>query len=176
MLGILAAAGAGLTIADYREWKHAELDRYGQGPGDLQKPAMQLTEMYHSKILGIRLRLPQGWRVKEERELIDVAGMMTVKVSSSSENLTDLVNKEIVKMIAAGVKLTWEREYAVTEKMDMTVITWSEEQPGGTAVRHQKVMGKMRDRLMEAVVSVQEEKWGEYEKTFWEIYRNIEMI
>jgi hypothetical protein len=37
-------------------------------------------------------------------------------------------------------------------------------------------MGKMRDRLMDAVVSVPEEKWGEYEKTFWEIYRNIEMI
>ena len=79
-------------------------------------------------------------------------------------------------MIAAGVKLTWEREYANTEKMDMTVITWSEELPGGTAVRQQKVMGKMRDRLMELEVTVPEEKWGEYEKTFWEIYKNIEMI
>ncbi len=175
-MGILAAAGVFLTIADYRQWKHAELDRYGQGPGDLQKPAMKLTEMYQSKIPGIRLRLPQGWKVKEEAGMIDVAGMMTVTISASNENLTDLVNKEIVKMIAAGVKLTWEREYTNTEKMDMTVITWSEELPGGTAVRHQKVMGKMRDRLMDMVVSVPEEKWGEYEKTFWEIYRNVEMI
>jgi hypothetical protein len=103
---------------------------------------MKLTEMYHSQLLGIRLRLPLEWKVKEEANSIDVEGMMTVKISSSAENLTDLVNKEIVNMIAAGVKLTWEREYTNTEKMDMTVITWSEEQPGERLSGHQKVMGR----------------------------------
>jgi hypothetical protein len=101
--------------------------------------------------------------------------MMTVKVTTSDKNLTDLVNEEVSRMRTQG-KITGEREYANTEKMDMTVISWTEELPGGRGQMKQKVMGKEGERLVVLEVTVPEEKWGDYEKTFWEIYKNIELI
>jgi uncharacterized protein YbdZ (MbtH family) len=176
MVAVLLAAGVGWTWVDYQAWRHAELDHYGQGWKDMEKPALKLSQMYQGRLSGVRLRLPEGWQVEERDGVITAGGMIEVRISKSSENLTDLVNKEVAGMIAMGRKLTWEREYAVTEKMDMTVITWSEELPGGTAVRKQKVMGKMENRLMELEATVEEGKWGDYEKTLWEIYKNLELI
>lgn len=175
IVGMMLVAGVGVTIGDYRSWQQAELARYGQGWKDLEKPAAKLTQMYQSKLPGIRLRLPEGWEVKENAGGIEVIGMMTVKVTTSDKNLTDLVNEEVSRMRTQG-KITGEREYANTEKMDMTVISWTEELPGGRGQMKQKVMGKEGERLVVLEVTVPEEKWGDYEKTFWEIYKNIELI
>jgi hypothetical protein len=175
IIGTLVIIGVGFTFWDYIQWRHEELDRYGQGWKDLEAPAMQLEQMYQSKLLGVRLRLPAGWKIEDEGRKIEVEGIMTVTITTSQEGLTDLVNSEVAKLKASGKELAWEREYVTTEKMDMTVITWQEELPGGRAQLKQRVMGKMRDKLIRLEVAVPEEEWGKYEKTFWEIYKNLEM-
>jgi hypothetical protein len=144
----------------------------------MEKPARELTEMYQSKLMGIRLRLPAGWQVKESPGVIEAGGIIKVTVTASEENLADITDGEVAVLAGQGIQLSREREYLNTDtgKMDMTVITYYRELPGGKAETVQKALGKSGQKLIVAEAAVPEVQWGDYDKTLWEIYKNIEII
>ena len=157
VIGVLILLGVGVTVADYRQWRRVETERYGQGWADMRQPALELTWMYQNKPAGIRMRLPTGWKVEEdlrfkdeaptlqEGEVVMVAQiekMMKVSVAVTGETTTELVNQEVEKLRASGVSFLAERRSVNTERMDWLMLAWEAELPGGKSETTQKVWGK----------------------------------
>jgi hypothetical protein len=163
----LMAVGIGVTLVDYIGWRHAETDKYGQGWNDLKSPAEELSNMYQDPIAGFRLRLPKGWKLGE---------LVTVTMASSDIGLTEIVTDRVEALKSRGIKLDRDWEYANSEKINMTVITWEEEQSGGTTLTRQEAMAKKGPKMLDINVSVPTGDWGKYENTFWEIYKNAEIL
>ncbi|OGD09132.1 hypothetical protein A2397_01545 [Candidatus Amesbacteria bacterium RIFOXYB1_FULL_44_23] len=161
----LVILGVMVTLWDYRQWTRAEMAKYGQGWGDIDNPAMELTNMYQDKELGIRMRLPTEWN----REMVKIS------VRPEVESLMDLTDRRVDELKTNG-NIVSERAYIAGKKVDWTVLTWSEEFPGGKANKRQEAWSKTGDRVMVISVEIEEEKWGEIRKTMEEIYKNIEMI
>jgi hypothetical protein len=155
----LLVLGIGFTFWDYREWKVAEMARYGQGWGDVDKPAQELNSMYQDMGVGVRLRLPSSWN----------ASMFKISSRTEPRNLTDVVDERALQIKA-------NRAYIAGNKIDWTVLTWNEELPGGNANVRQEIWGKIGNKLIVIGVVEPEGSWGEVRKTLEEIYKNIEMI
>ena len=155
-VGLLLVIGVGITVWDYRQWRSAETAKYGQGWGDIDKPALALTSMYQDEGGGLRMRLPAGWSQE----------MFKIATRTETRNLTDLVDER-------GID---ERAYIAGRKIDWTVLTWSEELSGGNANRRQEIWGKIGNKVIVISVVVPEGEWGEVRKTLEEVYRNIEVI
>lgn len=193
--GVLVAIGVAVTLVDYKNWRRAELAKYGQGWNDLKAPAMKLTTMYQNNPAGIRVRLPSDWKVTEKapflnsiiykegapithqiQEVMNISGIITVKVLYSSKNLTDNVTDEVKRIMADGGRLSRDWEYANSDKINMTVITRQGNLPGGKTQVIQEAMAQKGNKLVEIEVKVPFEDWNNYENTVWEIYKNTEII
>lgn len=163
---VLLLMGIAVTVLRYVEWRHLETDKFGQGWGDMDKPALELTELFNDKENRIRFRLPAFWKVGSELDYL---------VSQNSGNLTDLVDARVVELKDKGISLTVEREYISTEKTNLTVITFEMEHLGGKADLVQEAWAKSGDKLVILKVRVAEEKWAEVKKTYWEIFKSLEI-
>jgi hypothetical protein len=195
ILGLLIATGITVTIFDYKNWRQTELANYGQGWNDLKAPALELTTMYQNNPAGIRIRIPDNWKITERapflnpiiykgttpitsqpQEVINIREIMTVKISYSDKSLTDIVTDEVKRITVEGGRLSRDWEYANSDKINMTVITRQEEISGGKTEVLQEAMAKKGNKLLEIDVKVPFENWGNYENTILEIYKNTEIL
>ncbi len=195
IIGILLVTGTGVTVADYRSWQKAETAKYGQGWNDLKKPALGLTLMYQNDAAGVRMRLPGEWKVTENpvfmrgnirkgadpvtvqpQKVAEINGLMTVKISYSVGNLTDIVAGEVKKITAAGFRLSRDWEYVNTEKINLTVITWQETDANGNVFVKQRAMAKKGNKLLEIDSAAGFENWDVWENTILAVYRSTEMF
>lgn len=163
----LIVIGVGVTLVDYQQWRHAELDRYGQGWSDLNPPAPALTRLYQNLELGIRMRLP---------EKTEVDKILKIGVNTSDIGLTDLVRDEAERIKNEGNKLSRDWEYVNTEKINLTVLTWNEDTAGGGQMTRQLVMAKKANRVLKIEVGIDNGDWGKWENTLLEIYKSVEFI
>jgi hypothetical protein len=194
-LGLLIAVGILVSFWDYRNWQHAELAKFGQGWNDLKTPALNLTTMYQNNPAGIRLRLPGNWKVTEKapflnsiiykgvlpisyqpQEVAEIQGIMTVKISYSDNNLTDIVTGEVKRIIDSGNRLSTDWEYANSDKINITFITWQENLTDSKTEVRQEALAKKGNKLLEMDVAVPFDSWENYENTIMEIYKNTEII
>jgi len=195
VLGVLIVIGVAVTIWDYRNWRMAELAKYGQGWGDLKAPALNLTTMYQNNPAGFRIRLPNDWKVTEAKpflnsainrgavpltfqsqEVININGIMTVNIRYADGNLPDIGAAAVTKITGGGHRLSRDWEYANSDKINMTVITWQVNLADGKTEVRQEAMAKKGNKLVEINTVVPFEKWGNYENTVWEIYKNTELL
>lgn len=166
LMGAVLLIGVGITIADYREWKHLEMDKFGQGWNDLDKPAMKLTELYNDRENGIRLHLPGEWKVGKE---------VVINVGQVTGNLPDLTDARVKELEDQGIMLTGHREYISGEKSNLTVITYEKNLAGGKARMVQEAWAKRADMLVILKAEVDEDKWVNVKKTYWEIFSSLEL-
>jgi hypothetical protein len=192
---IAIMAGVLVTFADYNNWRHAELDKYGQGWNDIKAPAAKLTTMYQNAGAKIRLRLPDNWKVEEEKPFLNsdttrkidpvsttaqvvarINKVMTMKVWYASGDLTDIVSNEAKRVSDGGNRLSRDWEYANSEKINITVITWQTQSPDGKTEVVQEGLAKKGREVLKLVTEVPFEDWNNYENTVLEIYKNAEFL
>jgi hypothetical protein len=163
---VFLTVGVVITVLRYVEWRHLETDKFGQGWGDMDKPALDLVELFNDKENKVRFRLPGTWKVGSE---------MNYSVSQNSGNLTDLVDARVADLKNTGINLVAEREYISTEKANLTVITFEMEHLGGKVDLVQEAWAKSGEKLVILRVRVPEENWAQVKKTYWEIFKSVEI-
>lgn len=193
---VVVAVGAVMTVKDYRQWKNAETMKYGQGWKDLSKPPMILEKLYSNKLTGIRLRVPQEWRIEEKSgadgnvnlkwdqvvksgqrmEVATVNDQMTVEIMNKEVNLSDEVAAQMSRLSGLGMVVDKDVTYVNSDKFNLTVITYTEELPGGKANMRQDAYGMKANKLIKLSVTVPEESWGDVKNTYGEIYKSVEII
>jgi hypothetical protein len=186
IIGAAVGLGVMVTVKDYLVWKQAETARFGQGWGDLDKPAAALSQAYINRTAGVRMRLPEDWVVEDklktetpqvkEKEFLEAAKagpFMTIFLSKSGENLTDLTDSRVSELTMAGAEMK-EREYIRTENADLTILEWTENLPGGKALIKQEVWEKRGEKIVKIAMTAEESQWLDIKNTVGEIYRNLQ--
>jgi hypothetical protein len=164
--GVILTMGVLATVWKYFEWKHLETDKFGQGWSDMDKPAMGLTELVNDKENRVRFRLPSGW---------EVGNNLDFSVRQAEGNLTDIVDLRVAELKNSEVNIVGEREYISTEKSNLTVITFEVDHLGGKVDLIQEAWAKSGNKLVVLKAEVPEEKWTEVKKTYWEIFKSLEI-
>lgn len=70
VIGTAIAVGVWYSVADYREWRRLETERFGQGWADLQATAKPLTWEYTDNEFGITMILPAEWYGQDPKKYI----------------------------------------------------------------------------------------------------------
>ncbi|HJZ06273.1 hypothetical protein A2634_02380 [Candidatus Amesbacteria bacterium RIFCSPHIGHO2_01_FULL_48_32] len=134
------ALGVGFSIWDLNQWRHAEMDKYGQGPGgagdELPVISYQLDRVWQNKEAGVRIRYPGEWPIKENSKFeilnpkIQVLVRFEEKIKISVEKIeggfSDRVDEEVRNLEKVGIKMAREREYVTVETASITILTWEE--------------------------------------------------
>ncbi len=169
-------------MRDYNNWRHLELDKYGQG-GKPQAAPASLEGVYSSRVMGLRMRYPQEWKTTEnlklkvpEAKLSDKreevarfekeggkAKMVVYGVMVEGETV-DIVDKE-----ATGI--TRERDYINTDGASLAILTWER----GSEVK-QKAIGSRGGRLVILEATCDADEWSGMEPIFWAMYERVVMI
>lgn len=70
LVGCLIVVGVGITLVDYRNWRHLETDRYGKGVETSVQllPVGDLT-IYKNDVAGFRIKYPGTWNVRPNPKL-----------------------------------------------------------------------------------------------------------
>lgn len=138
VLGIL------FSIGDYRAWKKAETEKYGQGWSG-QGRVVEIAPLigpYVNKIWEVRIKYPKDWTFKENKdysetniykkplpipnrrvsiiEFFNSTKSMSINVLGEVVPKMDLV--DIVTKEAVGI--SGDREYKNTDRAKFTVIRW----------------------------------------------------
>lgn len=195
IFAIAVIAGVGITIRDYRQWVHAETDKYGQGYVDTRAPAQELPNLYENKWAGIRIRFPAGWQVVEERqskfvgdnfenqtaagEQIEIAkwgDVMAINVEKTNGNLIDIVNAEIGVIKKNGRMLREGEVLQLETAGDGRLLTWET----GTALNnetvYQEAIFENGDKTVRIVCKTAKTNWSNWEKTWLEIFKSLVVI
>ena len=149
ILGAIVAGGVVFSVWDYNLWRHAERDKYGQGPGGASDQKLvtsdQLDRVYQNKEAGIRIRYPNelGATAGKKGEVVRFGEKIVVRVESMKGGLTDRADREVEMLLKKGIKLSREREYTAVETAAITILTWEE---GGALM--QRAMMAPGDRLI----------------------------
>ncbi len=182
VVAVILIIGVMFTLWDYKQWRHAELDRFGQGWADVGQAAREITRMYQGDLAEYRMRIPQEWKIlqkESENRGLKIVGEgveITSSVTERAGNLADLVDARVMELKGRGIPLRQEREYINSEKINLTVLTWQEEVAGGRAILHQEAWGMTNEKLVVWNAKYASEEWGKWNKTITAIFASIERI
>lgn len=145
ILGVALAMGVALSVRDWQRWRYEETKNYGHGPGgagELEEQARRRKwALYQNEAVGIRLRYPEGWEVKEnsvssgKREKVSVVRFgegggwridVGVEELKTGANLNEVVDREIKTLKGLGATLVGERQNLNTERVSAVILTWEE--------------------------------------------------
>ena len=60
---VLLAVGMWFSFQDYKQWKHEDTKKYGQGPAELYMAAEEMSQKYEQQQLQFRFRYPANWKL-----------------------------------------------------------------------------------------------------------------
>ena len=142
--GILVFVGVLFSVKDYKTWKRAETEKYGQGWAGQEKivETAPLTGPYVNKIWRFRIKYPKDWTIKENvdysesnpyRKALPSAGrkFQVIEFSNPNQSMTiavwgeTVVNRDLVDIVTErAIGIAGDREYRNNEKAKFTVIHW----------------------------------------------------
>lgn len=169
VIGSLIVTGVVFTLWDYSRWRHAELDNYGLGPKEKEhwQAARPLDKLYQNLKMGVRLRYPGDWEIKEKGEAVTIAqknGEVAIKITTqtTNESMTEIANR-----MAVGA--TKDREHIKgQDETPIILLTWNR---GGEIV--QKALAGREKKLVILEVRCKSEDWNKWTLTIMEIYKSL---
>ena len=176
ILAFLIITGLGVSVWDYRSWRHEETKNFGQGP--VGAAPLELTRVYQNKTAGFRVRYPDGWEIKENfkfkilnfkvRYRVVEMGPVKMSVEKKNANMPDITNDEVKKI----GKLAREREYIGLGQGTAVILTWV-----GNGHFFQRAMVEHREQIvvldLEAPMDTQVQV---LERTFTEMVRGLTLV
>lgn len=196
VLAIVIMAGALLSAKDYRTWLHLETDKFGQGYEDNSQPAESLTRMYQNTTMGMRIKYPTDWNVKENNkyvsskpyihmpdllylgqrvEVAQIGPFVKVEMERVNMSLPDLADREVKNLKSRGIVLSREREYVGSDTANITMLTW-EENIGGEQMVRQEGMASKENSLVIISAMTPKGDWDKWANTFKELYKSLVFI
>ncbi len=187
LMGMLMVLAGGIvfSIQDWRQWRHIELDKYGQGTGQIAYPtASPLGRLYSHSLGKFRLKYPQNWTITENKQFTDpktakfplflgqrvqlvsfdspesTARIIVWEESAQGIDLPNFINHE-----SQGV--TKDREFVNTDFANMTVLTWE-----NSSVRQLAISAK-GDRILLIEVLSDKDAWIKYAQTFTKVFQSL---
>jgi hypothetical protein len=177
--------GVIFSIRDYQNWRHSELDRYGQGgPGPQVPTPAPLGRLYSHPFGKIRFKIPVGWVVTENKAYLPgrlptpelEKGQRVLLAQLDDEQKT--VHTDVFEESAEGVDLPLfinnyaagaegEREFINTDNVNMTVLTWK------MPIAKQVAITSNNKRILIMVTTFSSSSWEKYAQTFSNVYRSV---
>jgi hypothetical protein len=138
------------------------------------------------------MKIPQDWKVVEGRDFVDnkknwnqiglgttgkkvadIGGLMSINLMVSDQSLVDKVDAEKKKYKAIGYESLREGEQLNTGGIDISLLFWKKELPGGGAGVIYEALFKKEQRIFVLTSEVPLVDSPKYEKTFYAIYESI---
>lgn len=140
----LVVLGVSFSVIDYKAWRKAETDKYGQGWGGQEQVAeiAPLVGPYVNKVWRARIKYPQDWKVSENVEYSESniyrkplpktnKRAEVVEFTNPTQSISIKVwgeiipNKDLVDIVTKeAVGITGDREYQNSGRAKFTVVHW----------------------------------------------------
>lgn len=158
LIGIIGLIGVIGSIWEYRNWKTEETTNYGQGRAQTKslKESKTLIGPYVNEKLGFRIRYPQNWNVKEEKQMTTFylnAIYIQVSVVTTPLDFPDFLDTQAKNVIR-------DRDYTDS----LVILTFD---------GNQKAYTQKGNKVFVITAQAAKENWNEYELTFREVYKSL---
>jgi len=188
-IGLLILVGTVMSWYDYRVWRHAETDNFGQSSqAEIGvSSAVELALPVASLLGEVRVKPPEGWLVKENLEYVSTAQKSAILPSNSLAELlkfsepnggakiviyaqkTSADLTALADLAAKGA--TEDRRYINTGSISMTILTWANSQQ-----ITQKVLAVVDGKFIVIEVTCDANAWKQWTKTFDAVYHSLTRI